>query len=110
MYKSLTRAYVSNGIRQFSDMQGKTNHTVLIVSATGCTHCAEFETEHMIDAEAKVRREYNTVLVPWKCDDDTYRGIALRSGIDDIPAIVIIPPKGAEISIVDAMKFLKTKS
>ena len=101
---------VSHHSLVFSDLRLPSSDVVLLVTAPGCEHCAAFETEHAEHAERVASDLYRgATLVPWNCDTAPKRDVAVRSGCDDVPCIVVVPSalSGRPPEVVDAFQFAR---
>lgn len=109
MQQALVRAMVTTGrVTSFDDL--KANGTrVFVVTAPGCEHCAKFETESMDDAKRVSESKYgpNTRVMTWSCDTDAFRGVAMRSGIDDVPCVVVVDRN--TVQCFDAFSFVRSQ-
>jgi hypothetical protein len=63
---------------------------------TGCTACADFETDGRVAFEERLKSEHATHLNirRWNCDDTEMRNLALAAGVTDIPVYLLISSAG----------------
>lgn len=107
MDNALSRAYVASGVKTFSDIITK-SYAAFLITMTGCEHCSRFETEHISEAEGVIEDRYKgATLNKWSCDDETKRDIALKSGVSDVPAVVVVNNMGV-VTVTNAFKFVRS--
>lgn len=90
---------------KFHEMQLHSRSFALLCVAPGCDHCATFETEHVDEAERLLKKYNVKKLYTWVCSGDA-SSTAQRSGVENVPSIIIIPRKGKTIQIFDAFSFI----
>lgn len=63
---------------------------------TGCTACADFETDGRLTFEERLKSEHSSHLNirRWNCDNMEMRKLALDAGVTDIPAYLLISSTG----------------
>jgi len=86
--EALSRSFRAVPPRDLNDIRlPKT--TVLYCTRSACPRCRTFDGERRTEYE---RTKYRGVRVlRWDCDDPTLRALALRAGVDVIPAYIEIP-------------------
>lgn len=62
----------------------------------GCAACADFAPRR---AEYERKRGWRHVL-RWDCSHKRRRQLAMDAGVGDLPAYVVVPPRGAPIHVV----------
>ena len=110
MQEAWVRACRNTPTASFEEVRLPDAPLALLVTAPGCADCAAFETERMDAAERRLAAEYRGVhaLHLWPCDTDGSRACAQTSGVDDVPAIVVLPPlhdRTASVRVLDAKTF-----
>lgn len=113
MDAALHRARLATGtLRSFDDVRRADDATVLLVTAPGCEHCAAFETDYRATAEQVAATTFNAAILPWACTTAVARDVAMQSGVDDVPSIVVVPSKksGDPIVVRDAFAFAREEN
>ena len=56
----------------------------------GCSRCAGFKQTSEFEAfESKFEH-----VIPWECDREEYKTLAVDAGVGNLPAYIVIPPTG----------------
>ena len=94
--------------RTLADMRRHDTTLAFLCTMPGCTSCAAYETDHFDAAVCEVRRRFGaTCLLPWPCATSATKQIALATGVDDVPCVVVVPPRGP-VHVLDAHALLVT--
>ena len=86
------RAVPPNHMR---DLAPKRGVVAFRCSRTGCTTCADFDTDGRVAFETRLRAEEPGVVIrAWNCDLPAMRELALAAGATDMPAYVLVRSTG----------------
>ena len=93
---ALHRCYRAVPLTHVRDLAPKRGVVALRCVRTGCTACADFETDGRIAFEERLKTEHASHLNirRWNCDDTEMRNLALAAGVTDIPAYLLISSSG----------------
>lgn len=96
MDEALQRCYRAVPLRHVRDLAPTRGVLALRCTRTGCTACADFETDGRLSFEERLKTEHPSHLNVrrWNCDDADMRTLALAAGVTDIPAYLLISPGG----------------
>jgi len=92
----LQRCYRAVPLKHVRDLAPKRGVLALRCVRTGCTACADFETDGRPVFEERLKSEHSSRLNirRWNCDDAEMKDLALAAGVTDIPAYVLISSTG----------------
>lgn len=95
MDDALQRCFRAVPLTHVRDLAPKRGVLALRCSRTGCSACADFETDGRPAFEDRLRAdEPHLTIRKWNCDVPEMRELALAAGVTDIPAYVLVRPNG----------------
>lgn len=96
MDEALQRCYRAVPLTNVRELAPTRGVVALRCVRTGCTTCADFETDGRLTFEERLRSEHSSHLNirRWNCDDTDMRNLALAAGVTDIPAYLLISSTG----------------
>jgi len=93
---ALQRCYRAVPVSDIRDLVPKHGVVALRCVRTGCTACADFETDGRLAFEERLASEHssNFNIRRWNCDYEDMRNLALTAGVTDIPSYLLISSTG----------------
>lgn len=93
---ALHRCYRAVPLKHVRDLAPKRGVLALRCVRTGCTACADFETDGRASFEERLASETSSHfnIRRWNCDSPEMRDLALTAGVTDIPAYILISSSG----------------
>lgn len=96
MDEAIERCYRAVPIKHVRELASAHGVLALRCVRTGCSACADFETDGRLSFEERMRSEMQSRLTirRWNCDGAEMRKLALAAGVTDIPAYILISSSG----------------
>ena len=93
---ALQRCYRAVPLTHVRDLAPARGVVALRCVRTGCTACADFETDGRLAFEERLTSEHSSHvnIRRWNCDDTDMRKLAVAAGATDIPVYLLISSKG----------------
>ena len=83
-------------VASFDEFRAASGTTAMRCYASSCSACEAFDVSDRSAYETTLRA---TRTLPWDCDDEDRRRMALSVGVSALPAYIMIPPTPHSLSV-----------